>query len=379
MPIANPRAKLLAAMLLLTAASLSAARSWGAPPDDPQDNSQQSDLSSSDILANCPPPINPSATPPRCPWYIQTTGIALQRDGLHATDWAALGNPSNIVLSTRDLDFPLKAGGQFLIGHTINSWNQVEFSYMASEHWSDSTFVRDESPNDQGGVGNLFSPYTHFGVPAVTSLDYNNFVSIEHKSTFQTAEINWRRYLDVPPGRMTMSTLLGVRYMEIGESFGYNSVSELTAPQGSQNTVLTDTGNRLLGVQIGATMECYVEGPWWINFEIKGAVCENDAFERTSFQHVDENGAATNFANNREHRGTSWIGDLALTCVYRFSPRASARVGYQAIFVDGVALADVNAMQDINMAALSPLGPGQLHQNSNVVYHGPFAGLQLAW
>ncbi len=163
----------------------------------------------------------------------------------------------------------------------------------------------------------------------------------------------------MPPGRMTVSTLLGVRYMEIREHFGYHSVSDVPGPLGSQNNVLTDTSNRLLGPQIGARMEYYVEGPWWVNFEIKGAMCENEASESTNFQHIDQNGNPTEYTNQRTHRGTSWIGDLALTAVYRFSPRATAQFGYQALFVDGVALGDVNALQDINLGALSVLGPGQ--------------------
>jgi hypothetical protein len=298
---------------------------------------------------------------------------------MHHTDFAAINTASDIELSTSVLDFPLKAGGQVLIGHTINQWNQIEFSYMGAEHWSDSAFIRDETPNSQGGFGNIFSPFTNFGNPAVVGLDYNNFVSIAHKSTFQTADLVWRRYLDVSPGRLTVSTTFGLRYMEIREHFDYESISEVPAPGGSQNFVVTNTGNYLIGPQLGAALECYVEGPWWVNFEIKGAVCENDARESTNFGHIDENGTAESFNNNREHHGVSFIGDLALTFLYRFSPHANARFGYQAIFVDGVALADVNALQDINFRTLSVLGPGQLHQNSNVVYHGPFAGLEFAW
>ena len=286
-------------------------------------------------------------------------GVALQRDSLHTTPFAAAVNTGNIVLTTDDLDFPLKAGGQFLIGHTINAWNRIEFSYMVSEHWSDSEFVRDETVNNQGGFGNLFSPFTQFGNPPVLGLDFNNLISIEQVSTFQTAELNWRHYLDMPPGRLTVSTLLGVRCMEIREHFGYHSVSDVPAPQGSQNTVVTDTGNYLLGVQIGATMEFYVEGPWWVNFEIKGAMCENRAAESTDFQHIDQNGNPTEYLNHRDHVGTSWIGDIAATVVYRFSPRASARFGYQALFVEDVALANVNALQDINFQSVSVLGPGR--------------------
>jgi len=300
----------------------------------------------------------------------------LLRDTGSRIDFAALGSPTNIVLSTRDLDFPFKGGARLLLGHTVNPWNQIEFSYFAVEHWDDTVAVRNLSPNSQGGLGNLFSPFTNFGRPAVVGLDFDNFVSISAKSTLDNAEINWRHILDMPPGRLSTSLLVGARYMAIREHIEYDSAFAVPADPAAQNLIRTDTSNKLFGVQLGALLEFSSEGPWWVNFEMKGAIAQNDGAQTTDFRNIQE-GTITEFLGHRRERNTSWIGDIALTVLYRFSPRLNARFGYQAIWVTGLALAGENFDQDINFVRE---GPAQLvHHRGSVVYHGPFAGIEFAW
>jgi hypothetical protein len=299
----------------------------------------------------------------------------LMRDAKDATDMAALNSPSNIVLSTRDLDYPFKGGPRLLIGRTLNPWNQVEFSYFALEHWGDAVAIRDDTANALGTLGNLASPFSNFGDPAVSGLDYNGFVSIAAKSTLDNGEFNWRHILDMPPGRLSTSLLVGMRYMSIREQFEYDSESAEPAPLGAENSLHIGTANKLFGVQLGALFEFYSEGRWWVNFEMKGAICQNDAKLRTDYTNVDQ-GATTEFFGYRREHGTSWVGDIALTVVYRFGPRFNARFGYQAIWVTGLALADENFQRDVEILKY---GPAQINHTGTVVYHGPFAGIELAW
>ena len=361
---------LLGALLGL-ASFLAAQAVWARQPEGGDAAEEASVLDNS----NCPPDPNPAVTPPRCPWYVRAEGVMLLRDAEDATNVAALGNPSNIVLSTRELDSPFKGGPRLLIGHTLNPWNQIEFSYFGLEHWSDTVAIRDDT-NNALGAGNLASPFSNFGDPAVQGLDYNDFVSIAAKSTLDNGEFNWRHVLDMPPGRLSTSLLVGGRFMSIREGFRYESASALPAPLGSINTLFTHTSNKLFGLQLGALLEVYSEGRWWVNFEMKGAICQNEAKLDTDFARVDNNGVATEFLGQRTKHGTSWVGDIALTVVYRFSPRVNARFGYQAIWVTGLALADENFQRDVNILTL---GPPQVNNTGTVVYHGPFAGIELAW
>jgi hypothetical protein len=324
----------------------------------------------------CEPTVFP--TPPRFPWYFQADALALRRDVHGATDVASLNTPENIVLSTRDFDEPFKGGARLLLGRTFgDSPFQVECSYFATDQLNASAAIRDVTPNIPGGgtTGNLFSPFTKFGNPAVEGADYNTFVSIQESSTLQNGELNVRRLLPLPPGRFTGSILVGARYMQIGEQFDYFSESQLP-PGGSTNAVQTRTRNELWGPQIGVLLDCYIEDQWWVNFGIKGAICNNSAFQETRYVNTGSTALSGDYYHSRSGSATTYLGDLHLTFVYRWTPNFTVRIGYQAIWVQGLVLASENFHPSLEQLRL---GPAEFKDTGKTVYHGPHLGAELAW
>jgi len=326
-----------------------------------------------DFCLPCPAPVRP-----RSPWYFQADALILRRDVAGSTAAATRNTPTQTVLSTWDLDEPFKAGARCLIGRTWggDSPLQIEVSYFALAPWDSRAALRDTTANTLGGQGNLFSPFTDFGNPPVEGLDYNNFVTIREFSYMDTLEINLRRLLPMPPDRLTTSFIFGFRYMGIREQFDYYSESEVPVPLGATNAVSTRTNNEMYGVQIGGLFEFYCEHQWWVNFEIKGALCNNAARQQTLYTIGDLGGPLDDFLGSRTKNSTAFIGDLALTFVCRPTNRLTARVGYQAMWIEGVALAAENFRPDVNLLTL---GPAQLTSRGSVVYHGPHAGLELVW
>lgn len=318
-------------------------------------------------------------SPPRCPWYFQADGIMLRRDIHGSTPIATLHTDHDIVLSTHDLDMTHKAGGRFLVGRTLgDSPLQLEFSYFWTDNWDASAEIRDTSPNVHGGQGNLYSPFTGFGTPAaVRGVDYNDYVAVRETSTLENGELNIRRLLPTNGSRLTTYALLGVRYMSIDEGFHYYSHAEVseTGVFGATNSVNTLTRNQLWGPQIGALMAFYVEDRWWINFEAKAAFCGNAAWQRTEYVRLSESPAWPG-PRERSRTTTTFIGDLDLSLVYRWTPRWTTRIGYQAIWIEGLALASENFDQTL---AMLENGPAQLRTSGKTVYHGMHAGLELTW
>ncbi len=313
--------------------------------------------------------------PPRCPFYFQADAVMLRRDVHGATDAATLNSTDNLVLSTRDLDMPFNVGPRFLVGHTFDdSPYQVEFSYLWLSDLNESAAVRDNTLNDVGTLGNLFSPFTGFGATPIVGLDYNNLVSIREFSFMQNMELNLRRQLPMPPGILSTSFLIGARFMGIREQFDYSSESDAPVV-GTTNSVRVRTRNELYGFQIGQLFEFNVDRHWWINTELKGAICNNAAGQDTVYTQ-SIGGVPTTSLGSRSENGTSFIGDLALTLVCRPTPHVTTRFGYQAIWLTGAAIAAKNFNPN---ADILRLGPAQLNQRGNVVYHGPHAGIEIAW
>lgn len=296
--------------------------------------------------------------PPRFPWYVRVEGITLTRDVEGEIAFATRGTPTNVVLATDDFDFPFNAGARVLLGHTLNECYQLEGSFFDVAQWKDEATVRDTT-------GTMRGPF--FGGVAATALNNINFAAIDGTSYLQNAEINLRRHVGMPPGRADVSFLFGLRYVRVAEGFDYFS----TTVTGVSSNLGVTARNDMIGPQIGMLVEFFKEQCWWINFEMKGAILHNSATQDTVFA----TGAGA-FPGHAAENDTAFLGDLSLDGVYRFSPRFSARFGYQIIWIGGLALATENANPDVNILTS---GPARVVNDGEVVYHGPHAGLEFAW
>ena len=280
-----------------------------------------------------------------------------------------------IVLGTPDFDVEMASGARVLIGWSLGEWYRIEGSYLGSHSWSDGVAIRNSDPNIQGGSGNLFSPFSNFGVPdGVLGLDYNNFASIAFTSRLNSAEINVRRRLRHIHGgehHAEASVMVGLRYADIGETFNYFTQANVPAPQGATNDVAISADNDLFGVQIGCLSQLLMRERAWIDFETKGGIFANRAGQRTVYTNVDSAGATTTVASGDSEDVTSYMLDLALTLNYQFAPGMTFRIGYNAIFVWDVALASENLNTDVSTLLL---GPADVNHGHNLVYHGPSIG-----
>ena len=327
-----------------------------------------------------PPPINPYAScdweddfvgrctkrellyqSPRATWYVLTDGLALQRDSGDDVDFAFLGAPAESVLSTSDMQFEFQGGLRALVGREFGEHYAIEGSYFGLMDWDESRAVR-----SVGGA--LISPFTNAGAPPVLGLDGNTLTSIRTESNLDNIEISIRQWLYTPPSMMRASALYGVRYMAVNEDFTYRAESPAAA-----NAVDVRTENHLIGFQFGGSLEFYIEPRAWITFESKATLC-NNAGEQTTSGNVGI--AATPVDNTAADNRTGLIGDISLTIMYAFTPNTVARIGYQAMWVEGLALASENFERDLQTLTL---GPAELVHDGNLVYHGPFVGLMTTW
>jgi hypothetical protein len=220
------------------------------------------------------------------------------------------------------------------------------------------------------------SPFSNFGTPAIVGLDFNTFVSIRNISNMYNVELNVRQTLELDPSIMGMSLLYGFRYINIDERFEYRTESNSPAPAGAQNAVDVDTGNKLFGFQLGTMVEFRVDEDCWLNFEFKAGICQNNAVQNSSYTTGPLAGPTTTTSGGVGDDKTTWLLDGALSYEYRITPAWVFRAGYQAVWIDGLALGSENFNNDVNILLL---GPPQLVADGSVVYHGPFAGLMATF
>jgi hypothetical protein len=306
---------------------------------------------------------------PRCPWYVSSDAIAMQRifSGLGA---ASILVPSataaqTIALSQKDLDDPFQAGVRLMVGHTFDdSPYQVEASYYWLSAWDTSAQASD-------AAGKLNSPFTTpFGIAVNPIVDENTFVQIHQVSRLESGDINLKCALPLPEGDPTIVLLFGVRHVGIREEFDYSSLPSLNP---NPVSVHAHTNNNLWGPQIGGVVD-YGRQDTWIHVEGKFAFCNNDANRDLDADANGVNVTHPHVSNN----ATATVADVNASVVWRPTAALTAKIGYQALWVDQVALAGRNYEFDYN--ALQETAPEPpINQRGTLIYHGPFAGLQLNW
>ena len=314
-----------------------------------------------------------------CPplWFAHADGLFLFRDPQGGATFARLGPSGPDVLSTSAFDDEFSAALRATVGRSLGDWYRVEGSFFGTHSWSDTAFVRNTDANGGGGVGNLYSPFSDFGNPAaIVGLDYNDFASIEFSSRLTNAELNIRRRLVAQPGLWEASFLVGVRYVDVAESFGYHTTSTTPGPATSSNDYRISTGNQMIGVQLGFLTQFLVRPRMWINFELKGAMLANDVSMNYRLDRVDNVGTASVFIGSDQKNRTAFLGELVLEYNYHFAPHWTFRAGYNAIWITGLALAVDNFNSDINTLQL---GPAQVDHRGEAVYHGPHVGVTFAY
>jgi hypothetical protein len=303
----------------------------------------------------------------RDPWYASVDAIAMQRlfSGLGPVATLGLGSTGSLAFSQKDLNEPFQAGVRLLVGHTFdNTPYQVEVSYYTLTTWDTSGQASDPT-------GNLFSPFTNFGAATPnTALDYNSLVQIRQTSRLEDGEAYVKHRLPLPAGDPQIYLLFGVRHVGVREEFDYAS-----GPTRNTNpvTVHAHTNNNLWGPQIGGVVD-YGHQDVWLRFEGKAALCENDS---NSDLFADANGIAATHPRVF-HDATASVADISATILWHPTDSITTRFGYQALWVDQLALAGRNYAPDA-ADLTDALAPVPINTRGTLIYHGPFAGMQLSW
>lgn len=306
-------------------------------------------------------------------WYASVEFLPLFRDANRELDFQSLGpGPGDIILSTSTFDGDFAAGAKVVLGAALGPEHRLEVAWFGGYAWEDLAVVNNNDTNSLGTVGNLFSRYSNFGNPAVVGLDYNNQALIEFDSQLNSGEINLRHRLLMPPGPFEANVLIGGRMLQIREGFAYSTLSnEPNTGVPTENNLTTRANNDLFGVQLGCQGQWLCTNCIWVDFDAKGALCNNSAEQSTVYV-VTDSGGTNPFTGSRSEDVTSFVGEVAVALNCQMSRSLTFRAGYQALWVTGVALADVNAAQDLSGLTI---GPALLDHTGQVVYHGPNVGV----
>ncbi|WP_202921482.1 BBP7 family outer membrane beta-barrel protein [Anatilimnocola aggregata] len=287
-------------------------------------------------------------------------------------------NPPVTVLQTSDLDFDSSTSFKFSAMMQCGPGSNLEFTYFGLFGWTSTAQAL--------GNNDLFSVYSQFGTdPAggFPETDASDIQRITYFSTFDNFEVNFRQRWQSPNCRYQGSWLYGVRYFKLDEDFNYNTLGVHT-DLGPPIVVTTDTSrtnvntnNSLTGLQIGGDMwVCLIPG-LRVGGEGKFGVYGNH-------QNIDTTittSTGLNFQEELRVGDVAFIGDLAAYATYRINYNWTFKAGYQALYVEGVALAseNFNPVPPNVFVGGSQTRVPTAFRNGNVFYHGYTASFEYLW
>jgi hypothetical protein len=246
----------------------------------------------------------------------------------------------------------------------------LEFTYYGLIQHHDSVQVTD--PNN-----NLYSALSQFGtVPYGGFLEDGGaaYMRQEISSTFDNYEGNYRRHWQGPDCRFQGSWLLGVRCFQYNEKFDFISVNTVNAAQLRYHV---NAVNTLVGAQTGGDLWLCIIPGLRLGTEGKVGVYGNNASQHTALTATSLGVPYTETASSND---VAFVGDASVYLTYRISYQFNLKVGYNFLFVDGLAL----GAENFNAAPPNTFMMGSnrvasLNDNGNVFYSGASVGFEYNW
>jgi hypothetical protein len=276
-----------------------------------------------------------------------------------------------------------------LIRHGDSDFD-VELSYFQVNGWSDSRAIGPDNPLNwlvMKAPGGFFQTqdwanqamqwdYSTELYNAELNLRWNLSSRVTMIAGFRWLQLHENLQGSLPPPDLYIPTWKAVSNQQYPFGYNLNQVKNLTGPPATGAFPPfwnTDTTNNLYGLQIGADAKIFENGRFSIDGVVKaGAYC-NHAEESTGVsiaKDVRPSSASTDQA--------SFIGETGLQCKYRLTRNLVLKAGYEALWLEGLALApgQIQETYTTHPATVSALG---VNSGSGLLFHGATTGLEYSF
>jgi len=265
----------------------------------------------SNSLLPCAPLDSCFCSRPNCYFGSASLSIValerLQRPDAH--DIFYVDNPAtmgldfdNPVGNAQQLDLSTKVGVRFDMILPSKCGCDLNINVLAV-HDSRNTLTADDA--------NVFY-WFYNAAPATLEASY----TAQYESDLGSVELNIRTRQ-----ARRLAPLAGFRVLELEETFNISSAA---------GSVTSKADNVLFGVQFGMQGLLLNWKRWRLETSLKAGAFHND---------IDLIAQAENGEINQCFSHIAFVGDLQLTASYQVAPRLLVRVGYQGLWLEGMALA----------------------------------------
>ena len=264
--------------------------------------------------------------------------------------------PGTEALNSNNFRQGFSVGGRIDVIRHGDSGYDLEVLYFQTAGWSSARSVGPDNPPNwlvMRAPGGFLQTQDH---------SYQA-MAWDYDTKLYNAELNvrWNLY-----SRLTL--LAGFRWVQLSEKLQ----GSLVPLEGFKPFWNTSTTNNLYGLQIGADGKIWERGRFSINGLIKAGAYVNNAEESTGvsiYKVLRPSSTTTNHA--------AFVGEIGLQCKYQVSKGLGLKVGYEALWLEGIALApgQIRETYITQPDTVHALGVSR----SGVFFHGATAGLAYSF
>ncbi len=294
---------------------------------------------------------------------------------------------SATLLSTSDLDFNFDPGLRATVGMRLCEGRALEFSYFGLFEGNASAIAEKPNPNafltfPDNLTGNVFVDMNRTQVKYsswLNSFELNlpcccgccdQCACAEVRDDCGSGEV--RDDCGRGPVRCrSFEWFAGFRYLNLGEELNI-SAQKVVDGRVEDGTYNVRTANHLYGGQLGARMRRWRDRLGW-EASGKAGIFANDAQQKQ---------LVTDFPNfplrptvSSSSGGVAFVGEINVSGLYRLTDVWNLRAGYNALWIEGLALAPDQL--DFNFA--SATGGTRLNNGGGLFLHGVNLGLEARW
>jgi len=282
--------------------------------------------------------------------------------------------PQSVALSTDDGEFGDKAGLSFKAFIPLNSGRVLEFGYMGLL----SHDAEGEVDVSQTNPGTLFSVVSGFGTSpwlGFGETDQSDVHRFEYESNMDTVELGFRRSWTDPNSRWQGSWVAGVRHFYVTESFLFHSHSGSSMLGTLQQLdYSSSTANSITGFQFGGDFWMSADNGLELGLFGKVGVYGNRIKVKSSYLATSINPAHVTSADQER---TAFGLEAGATVNWRLNQNMKMTVGYQVIYLDGVALASDQFANDPPF--VQPVPQQAIYDDGELIYTGFNVGFEWMW
>ena len=288
------------------------------------------------------PEVEPEMFPVECCydpcWTVRGGAVFLRRD--HQSQRPLVNGTTPFTAGALGLDYEIGPMVD-VIRHGVmgSSWD-LQVAYFGIHDFF-------ASASSATATSYFTNPTINFGARTVTT---------NYLSDLDSTEINFRHQ-----GNDWMTVLVGFRWIELSDELRTDLV-------GSSHSV--DVNNHMYGAQIGVDTMLWSRGSFAVEGLAKAGLYGNVADQNTLVANVG--GAVPQFSAASER--AAFAGELALTGSYIINDNWSLRSGYQALWLDGVALAP-DQLDNSDLIT----GAATLNLKGTPIYHGFLLAAEYVW